>query len=81
MVMMLVAFHFHVQIPTVIQSLSKGVNGVSFLYQISDQSLDELLDELESDSFITINRTAGLNVIYLKNKDLCEHDVLRLCYD
>ena len=64
-----------------IQSLSKGVNGVSFLYQISDQSLDELLDELESDSFITINRTAGLNVIYLKNKDLCEHDVLRLCYD
>lgn len=62
-----------------IDKLVNGNNGIASIYQLSELVIDEFLDELEARSYITVNRTAGLNVIYLKEA-ISEMEILAQCY-
>ena len=60
-----------------IDELLKGENSVCNLLNIDKICLNEYLDMLKRDSYIIINRTAGLNVIYLK-KEIDLEDIFKL---
>lgn len=47
-----------------IESAIEGENGLSRLYQITAVSANELLDRLDNQGYIKVDRTAGLDIIY-----------------
>lgn len=63
-----------------IDELLKGDNSVCNLLNIDKISLNEYLDTLKKDNYITINRTAGLNMIYF-NKKINLEDIFKLEYE
>ena len=63
-----------------IDDLVKGDNSVCNLLNIDKISLNEYLDILRKDNFITVNRTAGLNMIYF-NKKIELEDIFKLEYE
>lgn len=50
-----------------IERIYSGDCGMKNIYHISRMTLNQLLDELESKEYISINRTAGLDVVYSNN--------------
>lgn len=62
-----------------IDDLLKGENSVCNLLNIDKILLNEYLDLLKKDNYITINRTAGLNMIYF-NKKINLEDIFKLEY-
>lgn len=63
-----------------IEDLIKGNNSVCNLLNIDKISLNEYIDMLKKDKFITVNRTAGLNIIYFEKKIKLE-DIFKLEYE
>ena len=59
-----------------IDDLVKGNNSVCNLLNIDKITLNEYLDILKKNGFITINRTAGLNMIYF-NKKITLEDIYK----
>ena len=49
-----------------IDELLTGENSVGKLLNLTRPILDEYLDQLKSRGYITINRTAGLDMVYFK---------------
>ncbi len=62
-----------------IDDLIKGNNSICNLLNIDKISLNEYLDILKKENYITINRTAGLNMIYF-NKKISLKDIFNLEY-
>lgn len=50
-----------------IEDLLNGENGIRNILQINRYSFEGYLDQLEEEGYITINRTAGLDMVYRKN--------------
>lgn len=63
-----------------IDDLIKGNNSVCNLLNIDKITLNEYLDILKKEELITINRTAGLNMIYF-NKKLSLKEIFELEYE
>ena len=63
-----------------IDELINGDNSVCNLLNIDKISLNAYLDMLKKDNYITINRTAGLNMIYF-NKKIDLEDIFKLEYE
>ena len=51
-----------------IEELTKSDNSPAKLLNLDKNLINEYLDELKRQNFITINRTAGLNMIYFRKK-------------
>lgn len=51
-----------------IDTISEGDKSIGAIYGLSRVSINRYLDNLESKNYITINRTAGLNMVY-RNKE------------
>lgn len=63
-----------------IESLLTEPNNVGCVFNLNRTLLNEYLDKLRSDGFITINRTAGLDMVYVK-KDLLPGSILKEYYE
>ena len=48
-----------------IKDLCTGPNNIGHIYNLNRSSINEYLDQLKAIGYITINRTAGLDMIYL----------------
>ncbi|MBR2247216.1 MAG: DUF4007 family protein [Bacilli bacterium] len=51
-----------------IEELSESTNGPCNLLNLDKSLLNDYLDDLKKNKYIIINRTAGLNMIYINNK-------------
>ena len=63
-----------------IDLVSSGENSLSTIYQLPRVTINELLDKLASMDYITINRTAGLDMIY-KKKELKTNEIVKAYYE
>lgn len=63
-----------------IDELIKGNNSVCNLLNLDKITLNEYLDMLKKDKYITINRTAGLNMVYF-NKKLDLENIFKLEFE
>ena len=63
-----------------IEELIKGNNSVCNLFNMDKVSLNEYLDTLKKENYITVNRTAGLNMVYFNNK-LSLKDIFKLEFE
>lgn len=63
-----------------IDDLLMIVNGPGKLLQLRRNALVEELERLEARDLITMNRTAGLNMIYVQN-EMCGNDVIKEYYN
>lgn len=64
---------------TTIESLINDENNIGKVFNLDKNSINEVLDELENDGYLKINRTAGLNTVYSNNLDL--KDILQTYYE
>ena len=62
-----------------ISELTEGEQSIASIYQISSTYINELLDRLDSREFIRVNRTAGLDMVYIET-DMMSEDVLEEYY-
>lgn len=62
-----------------IDTLTDGENMPGKVYGLNRIMINDLLDELQRDGYIIVNRTAGLDIVYLE-KELSENDILREHY-
>ena len=63
-----------------IEQLYKSINGIENIYQISNVRTNELLDKLDDMGLIRVNRTAGLDMIYVE-QPLEPLEILRRYYE
>jgi hypothetical protein len=63
-----------------INDLIEGEESISSLFQLTATHINELLDKLDSRGYIRVNRTAGLDVIYIET-DMTPEDVMREYYE
>lgn len=64
-----------------IEKLQNGVGGVRNTFHMSGVMLNDYLDRLEQQSFIQVNRTAGLDILYMtKQTPLTAVEVARTYY-
>lgn len=52
-----------------IEKLYSGVNSPKKVFNLDRFMLNQYIDKLESEGYIDVNRTAGLNQIYINNRD------------
>ncbi len=62
-----------------ISNLIEGKESIASIYQLTATFVNELLDKLDSRNLIKVNRTAGLDVIYIET-DMKSEDVLEEYY-
>lgn len=62
-----------------INNLIEGKESIASIYQLTATFVNELLDKLDSRNLIKVNRTAGLDVIYIET-DMKSEDVLEEYY-
>ena len=55
---------------TTIDSLIEDDNNIAKVFNLDRNDINKLIDILEKDNLININRTAGLNTIYFKQSDI-----------
>ena len=65
---------------TTIESLMNDENNIGKVFNLDKNSINEVLDELENDGYLKINRTAGLNTVY-SNNNLDLKDILETYYE
>ncbi|MCR5203361.1 MAG: DUF4007 family protein [Lachnospiraceae bacterium] len=63
-----------------INDLIEGEGSIAAIYQITPTYINELLDKLDSRKMIRVNRTAGLDVIYIMTDMTCE-EVMKEYYE
>lgn len=63
-----------------IEQLCKATNGIERIYHLSNVRANELLDKLDDLRYIRVNRTAGLDMIYVETP-LDPLDVIRSYYN
>lgn len=47
-----------------IEELSEGLNGLAKIYNLTSVMINEILDRLDAEGYIRVNRTAGMDMIY-----------------
>lgn len=62
-----------------INNLIEGKGSIASIYQLTATFVNELLDKLDSRGLIKVNRTAGLDVIYIET-DMKSENVLEEYY-
>lgn len=65
---------------TTIEKLLNDCENIGKVFNLDKNSVNEYLDLLENEELIDVNRTAGLNVIYLKDNNIQPKDVLNMYY-
>lgn len=63
-----------------INDLIEGKESISSLFQLTPTHTNELLDKLDSRGYVRVNRTAGLDVVYMET-DLKPEEVMREYYE
>lgn len=63
-----------------INNLIEGEESIASIFQMTTTHINELLDKLDSRGYIRVNRTAGLDVIYIKT-EITPEDVMREYYE
>lgn len=63
-----------------IYDLIEGEGSIASVFQMSTTHINELLDKLDSRGYIRVNRTAGLDVIYIKTEITLE-GIMREYYE
>lgn len=63
-----------------IEDLLKCDNSVGKIFNLDKNLINEYLEQLKREKYITINRTAGLNMIYI-NKSLSLKDLFKLHFE
>lgn len=62
------------------EELLLGANNIGKVFHLNRMSMNEYLDQLRVAGYLTINRTAGLNMIYI-NKPVALPDIMRKYYE
>lgn len=62
-----------------IDDLVAGPNNIGKVFNLSRVKVNEYLDQLRASNYISVSRTAGLDMVYLKN-EMSPRDVLMLYY-
>ena len=63
-----------------INDLIEGEESIASVFHLTTTQINELLDKLDSRGYIRVNRTAGLDVIYIET-DITPEDVMREYYE
>lgn len=63
-----------------IYDLIEGEGSIASVFQMSTTHINELLDKLDSRGYIRVNRTAGLDVIYIKT-EITPEGIMREYYE
>lgn len=63
-----------------INDLIEGKESISSLFQLTPTHTNELLDKLDSRGYVRVNRTAGLDVVYMET-DIKPEEVMREYYE
>lgn len=63
-----------------INDLIEGKESISSIFQLTPTHTNELLDKLDSRGYVRVNRTAGLDVVYM-DTDLKPEEVMREYYE
>ena len=58
----------------------EGEESIASVFHLTTTQINELLDKLDSRGYIRVNRTAGLDVIYIET-DITPEDVMREYYE
>ena len=62
-----------------IDSLINDDNNIGRVFNLNRNSINEYLDQLQVLDLLTVNRTAGLDVVYVK-KDISASDVIKMYF-
>lgn len=62
-----------------IETLSSQENNVGKLFNLDRNMINEYLDRLRQEGYIELNRTAGLDMVYL-TKDITPAEILEIYY-
>lgn len=63
-----------------INDLIEGKESISSLFQLTPTHANEILDKLDSRGYVRVNRTAGLDVVYMET-DIKPEEVMREYYE
>ena len=65
---------------TTIEKILEEPGNIGSIFNLDINDINEYLDELSMDGYLTINRTSGLNQIYIKKDDLTLEIILEKYY-